>query len=259
MFCRKIKNGNIRQIVVFGKKIFSYTRKKKIARKIIEFGKSNSIAIDDDFNINCKVIGNNNYINIEKCLRPGHINVFIRGNNNKIHIKSSEEIQSLNISIGNFMEISNSEIFIDEQSCIVSVEIVIEQHHSKLHIGQKALISRDVLFRVGEIPHLVFDKDTKKYIDTPYTCYIGNHVWIGRGCTILKKTKIGNNCIIGTQSVCTKDLFRDNCLICGNPAEIKKNNIYWVGSYNCFEQDEQEYKHNYCSYIREFGENSNIN
>jgi len=34
-----------------------------------------------------------------------------------------------------------------------------------------------------------------------------------------RKTKIGNNCIVGSGAVITKD-FPDNCIIVGNPARV---------------------------------------
>jgi acetyltransferase-like isoleucine patch superfamily enzyme len=55
---------------------------------------------------------------------------------------------------------------------------------------------------------------------------IGNKVWIGCNVTILKDTVIGNNCIIGANSL-VKGQFPDNCLIAGNPAKIIKQPVEW--------------------------------
>jgi len=48
---------------------------------------------------------------------------------------------------------------------------------------------------------------------------IGNNVWIGEGAVILPNVIIGDNCIVGANSVVTKT-FPDNCVIGGNPARI---------------------------------------
>jgi len=48
---------------------------------------------------------------------------------------------------------------------------------------------------------------------------IGNNVWIADKVTILKGANIGNNVIIGANSV-VKGKFRDNVLIAGSPAEV---------------------------------------
>jgi len=46
---------------------------------------------------------------------------------------------------------------------------------------------------------------------------IGNNVWIGSYCTILKGVKIGDNSIISAHSVITRDVL-PNCIYAGNPA-----------------------------------------
>lgn len=46
---------------------------------------------------------------------------------------------------------------------------------------------------------------------------IGNNVWIGAYCAILKGAKIGDNSVIATHSVITKDVL-PNCIYAGYPA-----------------------------------------
>ena len=46
---------------------------------------------------------------------------------------------------------------------------------------------------------------------------IGNNVWIGSYCAILKGVKIGDNSVIATHSVITKDVM-PNCVYAGYPA-----------------------------------------
>ena len=48
---------------------------------------------------------------------------------------------------------------------------------------------------------------------------IGENVFIGCNCIILKGTKIGNNCVIGAGAV-VSGTFEDNCVIAGNPARV---------------------------------------
>jgi acetyltransferase-like isoleucine patch superfamily enzyme len=51
--------------------------------------------------------------------------------------------------------------------------------------------------------------------------FIGNNVWIGWGCIILKGVTIGDNSIVAAGSVVIKDV-PSNSLVAGNPATLKK-------------------------------------
>ncbi len=55
---------------------------------------------------------------------------------------------------------------------------------------------------------------------------IGNNVWIGCNCTILKGVKIGDGAVIASNSVVTKNV-PPNTLVCGNPARPIKENVTW--------------------------------
>lgn len=50
---------------------------------------------------------------------------------------------------------------------------------------------------------------------------IGNNVWIGELCSVLPGVTIGDNSIIGANSVVTKSIPA-NCIAAGNPAKIIK-------------------------------------
>ena len=54
--------------------------------------------------------------------------------------------------------------------------------------------------------------------------YIGNQTFIGANSIVLPGIKVGNNCIVGSGSVVTKDV-PDNSVAVGNPARIIKSNI----------------------------------
>ena len=51
---------------------------------------------------------------------------------------------------------------------------------------------------------------------------IGEGTWIGTHCVIIGDVHIGKNCVIGANSVVTRDI-PDYCVAVGAPAEIVKN------------------------------------
>lgn len=79
------------------------------------------------------------------------------------------------------------------------------------------------------------------YLDTSTILTIGNHVWLGEKVTILKKAKIPDGCIVGTCSVVTRRFEEDNVLIAGNPAEIRKKNVFWERDLNSLDKDSKYY------------------
>jgi acetyltransferase-like isoleucine patch superfamily enzyme len=53
---------------------------------------------------------------------------------------------------------------------------------------------------------------------------IGNNVWVGAFSAILKGVKIGDNAVVATHSVVTKDV-PPNTMVAGAPARVVKENI----------------------------------
>lgn len=51
---------------------------------------------------------------------------------------------------------------------------------------------------------------------------IGDDVWIGANCTILKGAKIGNGCIVATGAVVLGGTYPDRSILAGNPAKVVK-------------------------------------
>lgn len=127
------------------------------------------------------------------------------------------------ISIGpgvNIIVKNNAQLSIGDSTYFTSdmhIEVL-----NKITIGKNCAISWGVTIIDDDHHKLISEKNT----DTPSQVIIGDHVWVGCNSTILKGSVIGNNCVIGANSL-VKGTFPDNCLIAGNPAKIVKNNINW--------------------------------
>ena len=238
MIFKKIKNQDkSRDIYFCGMKCFSYGRKNKLCTQ----GSNNLISIAPNVSISGNICGNDNSVFIDKqCLRS-FCTININGNHNRIFIKGNSYINNLEIKIGNHFSINNSIIEIGEGGWIGGLKCVVESDKSQLYIGGDFVISSDVFIRMGEYPHLIFDKITGKYLDTSTILTIGNHVWLGEKVTILKKAKIPDGCIVGTCSVVTRRFEEDNVLIAGNPAEIRKKNVFWERDLNSLDKDSKYY------------------
>ena len=60
--------------------------------------------------------------------------------------------------------------------------------------------------------------------------YIGDHVWLGKGCAILKGVHIGSDSVIGMKSLVTKSI-ESNSIAAGMPAKVIKRRITWDKKY----------------------------
>jgi acetyltransferase-like isoleucine patch superfamily enzyme len=56
---------------------------------------------------------------------------------------------------------------------------------------------------------------------------IGNHVWIGTKAMIMKGTKIGDECVVASNSLVTKEISGSNHIIGGIPGKVIKTGITW--------------------------------
>lgn len=96
--------------------------------------------------------------------------------------------------------------------------------HKKIEIGDNALISWDTLIMDTDFHHTI-DTISNQISEKYKPIYIGEHVWICCRATILKGSRIGDNNIIAANSLVTGYFNETNCLIAGNPASVRKENI----------------------------------
>ncbi len=61
----------------------------------------------------------------------------------------------------------------------------------------------------------IFKKDQITYNNSHASgkIIIGNNVWIGANCVILKNVTIGNNCVIGANSTITKNIEKNKVVV----------------------------------------------
>ena len=91
---------------------------------------------------------------------------------------------------------------------------------NKIVIGERVAFSHDILI----IDCNGHSLDGKEDIGKPI--HIGNHVWIGSKCIILKGVTIGDNAIIAAGTIVTKDV-PPNVLFGGNPGRVLRENCTW--------------------------------
>lgn len=96
----------------------------------------------------------------------------------------------------------------------------------KVVIGDGCLFGRDVFITDNSHGDLSSEQSKirpqKRPLSSKGPVIIGKNVWIGRQVTILSGVKVGDNSIIGANSVVNKDV-PPNSIVAGCPATIIKN------------------------------------
>ena len=86
-----------------------------------------------------------------------------------------------------------------------------------IHIGDNCDIAPEVSFLTGG--HQVGDHSRRAGTGETYTITVGNGVWIGSRCTLMKNISIGDGAVIAACSCVHRDVEPD-CLVAGVPAKV---------------------------------------
>lgn len=96
----------------------------------------------------------------------------------------------------------------------------------KIVFGNNCLLSWDCLIMDSD-QHPVKEIETDQQINPPEEVVLGNNIWMGCRCTVLKGTKIPDDTIIAANSFLNKKYKGQYQVIGGNPARILKQNVTW--------------------------------
>ena len=99
---------------------------------------------------------------------------------------------------------------------------------TEIHCGKEITIGSGTLISWDCV---IIDRDYHKLGDegkaeNKSPIVIGNNVWIGCRCLIMKGVTIGDGAVVAAGSVVTKDVPA-GALVGGNPARVLKENVVW--------------------------------
>ncbi len=129
-----------------------------------------------------------------------------------------------NIGHGSKISVGNYGRLILGKNFIISAETSIVTF-TEIEFGNNCLLSWDILV-VDTDFHKIKD-EFGNIINKPKPIIIGDRVWIGCRCLILKGTVIPNSCVIGADSIVNRELEKESCLYVGGPCKMVKENISW--------------------------------
>jgi acetyltransferase-like isoleucine patch superfamily enzyme len=173
--------------------------------------------------VNFDIIGNGNKIEIKSSCFLNSVTFYIRGDNHSICIGDSVRFNGV-ASI--YFNDYNGSLEIGDMSTFENVHLAVTEPGSKMKIGLDCMFASDIDVRTGD-SHSIIDIDSKERINYAKDVSIGNHVWVGEHCIILKGVCIPDESVLGTGSIVTKQFTQKGTIIAGNPARVVKEGITW--------------------------------
>lgn len=96
---------------------------------------------------------------------------------------------------------------------------------TEVSIGSNCVLSWDILIMDTDF-HTIRNQ-TDEIINKPQPIRIGDKVWLGCRCTILKGAVIPSGSVVGAGATITGILEQENGLYVGTPGRLSKQNINW--------------------------------
>lgn len=151
--------------------------------------------------------------------------------NTKFYFRGSHHVLSLGSNTfmagGSFwFEDYGCRITIGRGTSIQNAHIAATEPQSSITLGEDCMLAYGIDVRSGD-SHSIVHKASGERTNFAADVVLGNHVWIASHCKILKGVVIGENSVVGTGSVVTRDIPPDS-LAAGTPARVKKSGITWT-------------------------------
>jgi acetyltransferase-like isoleucine patch superfamily enzyme len=188
------------------------------------YGSNNLVQVNSSIlkNVTFDIVGDNNTIFIDKESQLNGVTFFIRGSHHNIHIGKRCKF---NRGSSIWFEDNNCKLIIGDNTSVEDAHIALTEPNSQIHIGYDCMLAYDIDIRSGD-SHSIIELETGKRINYAKNIEIQNHVWIAAHTRILKGVTIGENSIVATGAIVTKNV-RSNSIVAGNPAKVIKTGITW--------------------------------
>jgi len=154
----------------------------------------------------------------------GEVGIFDKNVSRSIWEVSGTVIFKGKADIGHGSKLSVKGILILGDNFVITAESSIVASN-KIEFGENCLLSWDILIMDTDF-HKIKD-GSEEIINAPKPIKIGNKVWIGCRCLILKGATIPNNTVIGANSFVSSQLKKENAIYAGQPVRILKEEIIW--------------------------------
>ncbi len=142
-------------------------------------------------------------------------------------------------------ELGNTTLILNENSCAyigkrshlnpyARPQLIRTVVNQVFFMGDDNLISENLEISTSD-QHPLYDAESLEQVNKNQSIYIGDHVWVGRNCTLLKNSRMASGSVLGIQSVLAGKYVPVNTVCAGVPARPLKEHRFLknISIFNC--------------------------
>lgn len=170
-----------------------------------------------------EIEGNDNVVQIGAWCVLNDVVVSVKGDGHRIEIGDGVCFRKSSML---WMQDDRGSLVVGPKTTFESVLLGVTETGSRLDIGADCMFAAGIDVRTGD-SHSILDAATGRRTNPARDIAIGDHVWIGERCMILKGCSIPRDCVLAAGSVLTKSIPEAGTVAGGNPARPIKTGITW--------------------------------
>ncbi len=162
--------------------------------------------------------GEDNVVRLGDRTRLG-VNLTIRGSGNTVEIGEACHLHG-------FMNLlcSGARLRIGNGTTMVQGSIQLHEP-GEIIIGEDCMISSQVYISLSDI-HPIYDRGSGQRLNPAASVVVGDHVWAGLRCMIMKGARIGDGGVIAAGAIVSGQT-PPNAIVAGVPGRIVRENVEW--------------------------------
>lgn len=169
-----------------------------------------------------RVEGENNEVHISPLCRLTQCEIHIRGNNNRLYLGAHCNVAQTRFCL----EDDANSVALGTDCMLVGPTELAATEGTTLTLGAGCMLSANTDVRTGD-SHALYDAEGARCNAARDVC-LEEQVWLGNRAMVLKGVRLARGCVVGAGSVVTRACAQPECVLAGNPAEIKRRGVRWT-------------------------------
>lgn len=168
-----------------------------------------------------EIRGNNNVIRIHPTCKLVNVSFRLLGDNLRVELGERVKISRW----GEFLLMGeDAEIRLGKHTTVESARFI-AHGRTLLEVGSDCMFAYDVEVRTSD-EHSILDAGSGERINPDKSVHIGQHVWFGARSVVVKGVRIGDNSVVATGSIVSRDLG-SGVVAAGVPAREIRDGVTW--------------------------------